>query len=67
MTDPNAYVDELIGRATEAAREWARFDQAATDRIVTAIFRAAFAKRVELAQRASDEAGIGTLLVPNPG
>jgi acetaldehyde dehydrogenase/alcohol dehydrogenase len=59
VSDDQKHVEELMDRATEAAREWARLDQEATDRIVTAIFRAAFARRVDLARRASDESGIG--------
>lgn len=59
MTEPAAHADELLERAQEAARGWARLNQVATDRIVTAIFRAAFAKRVELARHAQEESGIG--------
>jgi len=59
VSEHQAYADEMLERAGAAAREWARLDQAATDRIVTAIFRAAFAQRVQLARLASGESGIG--------
>jgi len=61
MPEPEAYVEDMMERAVEAAREWAALDQEATDRIVAAIFRASFARRGDLARMAVGETGIGVL------
>lgn len=53
------YADEIVGKARRAGAALAQQDQEQTDRIVHAIFRAAFAARVELARMASEETGIG--------
>lgn len=53
------YADEVVGKARAAGAILAQQDQQQTDRIVHAIFRAAFAARVDLARKASDETGIG--------
>lgn len=53
------YADQIVGQARGAGHSYAEFDQATTDRIVHAIFRAAFAHRVELARMASEDTGIG--------
>lgn len=53
------YANEVVGKARKAGAAFARLDQEETDRIVHAIFRAAFAARVQLARMATDETGIG--------
>ncbi len=51
--------EEIIGRASQAAAIFAELDQAATDRIVDAVHRAAFNNRVRLAHMAHEETGMG--------
>ncbi len=51
--------EDIIGRATQAAAIYAELDQAATDRIVDAVHRAAFNNRVSLAKWAHEETGMG--------
>jgi len=58
--DPvSVYADGLVGRARDAARAFADFDQAAVDRIVRAVFEAAYGARMHLARLACDETGMG--------
>lgn len=53
------YADELLGRARAAAAAFRQFDQAAVDRVVRAVFEAAFTARMDLARLAVDETGMG--------
>jgi len=59
MSDVEAYADEIVGRAREAADAFRALDQEATDRIVEAVFRASFDARIELGRLAVEETGIG--------
>jgi acetaldehyde dehydrogenase / alcohol dehydrogenase len=59
MDLPETYADELIAHAREAAAQFRRLDQEQTDRIVEAVFRAAFENRIELARMAHEETGMG--------
>ncbi len=52
-------VNEYIDRALLAAAEFHQFDQAQTDRVVEAVFRAGFNSRVTLAKMAAEETGMG--------
>jgi acetaldehyde dehydrogenase/alcohol dehydrogenase len=53
------YADELVSKARAAARAFERLDQEQTDRIVEAVFRAAFDARIRLAEAAVDETFLG--------
>lgn len=53
------YADELVGRAIDAARAFKEYDQARVDRIVRAVFEAAYAARMHLARLACAETGMG--------
>jgi acetaldehyde dehydrogenase/alcohol dehydrogenase len=53
------YADELVGRAGDAARAFRQCDQAQVDRIVRAVFEAAYSARMHLARLASAETGMG--------
>ncbi|MGE0433628.1 MAG: aldehyde dehydrogenase family protein [Planctomycetota bacterium] len=55
------YADEVLGTATAAAEAMRALDQAAVDRIVTAVCDAAFAARHDLAAQACEETGIGVV------
>lgn len=55
------YADQLLRKALEAAEAFERFDQARVDKVVEALYRAAFNARVELAEAAKEETGIGVL------
>jgi acetaldehyde dehydrogenase/alcohol dehydrogenase len=58
--DPAAlYADELVGRAREAAAAFSTFDQIVVDRIVRAVFDAAFSARAHLARMAESETSMG--------
>ena len=59
MEKERIYADELLGKAREAAKAFEAFDQARTDRIVEAVFRAGFDARVELAEAAVEETLLG--------
>jgi acetaldehyde dehydrogenase/alcohol dehydrogenase len=52
-------VNELLGRASEAAAIFSQLSQKQTDSIVKAVCDAAFAARVRLAKMAVEETGIG--------
>jgi acetaldehyde dehydrogenase / alcohol dehydrogenase len=52
-------VDEYFLRASAAAAVFNQFDQEQTDRIVKAVYQAAFQNRVKLAKLAHEETGIG--------
>jgi acetaldehyde dehydrogenase/alcohol dehydrogenase len=51
--------DHVLEKANLAAAEFQQFDQAQTDRIVEAVYRAGFNARVKLAKMAWEETGIG--------
>lgn len=51
--------NEMMQKATLAAAEFEQLDQQQTDRIVEAVFRAAFSHRVSLAKMAVEETGLG--------
>jgi acetaldehyde dehydrogenase/alcohol dehydrogenase len=55
------YADEITARARQAAEEFRGFDQARTDRIVDAVFTAAWEHRHALARLAFEETGLGVL------
>jgi acetaldehyde dehydrogenase/alcohol dehydrogenase len=55
------YADEIVGRACDAAAAFRRLDQAAIDRIVEAVFRAAYDARLDLARQSFEETGMGVL------
>jgi len=53
------YAENLVGRAREAARQFKEYDQARVDRIVRAVYEAAYSARMHLARLASAETGMG--------
>jgi acetaldehyde dehydrogenase/alcohol dehydrogenase len=55
------FVEETVHRALNAGHAFSKLDQAATDRIVLAVYREAFGKRQILAEMAYSETGIGNL------
>jgi acetaldehyde dehydrogenase / alcohol dehydrogenase len=55
------YAGEMVGKATAAAKAFRQFDQGQVDRIVEAVYRAAWNARVELARLAIEETGMGIL------
>ncbi len=58
--DPiDQYVDDLVNRAWHAAQVFRRFDQEQVDRVVEAVFEAAWNARHELARVAIDETQMG--------
>jgi acetaldehyde dehydrogenase/alcohol dehydrogenase len=58
--DPIAqHVDELVNRAWHAAQAFRRLDQAQVDRIVEAVYEAAWNARHDLARMAIEETGMG--------
>jgi acetaldehyde dehydrogenase/alcohol dehydrogenase len=60
--DPiDRYADDLLGRATKAAETFRQFGQEQVDRIVEAVYKAAWNARVELARLAIEETGMGIL------
>jgi acetaldehyde dehydrogenase / alcohol dehydrogenase len=52
-------VDEYFIRSSASAAVFSQFDQQQTDRVVKAVYRAAFKNRVKLAKLAHEETGIG--------
>jgi acetaldehyde dehydrogenase/alcohol dehydrogenase len=52
-------IDEVLNSAVRAAGQLEKLDQAQTDRIVEAVFRAGYKKRVHLAKLAHRETGLG--------
>ncbi|MGA2031021.1 MAG: aldehyde dehydrogenase family protein [Thermoguttaceae bacterium] len=52
-------VDQYFERASAAAAVFSQFTQEQTDRVVKAVFEAAFAQRVKLAKLAQEETGLG--------
>ena len=61
QTDGTQYAEALMSRAWQAAQEFSNFNQEQVDRIVTAVFKQAFDHRIELAEMAFEETGIGVL------
>lgn len=59
MSDAAEYAGELVGRAAGAAIAFRAFDQAQVDRVVHAVYEAAFEARLTLARLACDETGMG--------
>jgi acetaldehyde dehydrogenase/alcohol dehydrogenase len=55
------YAEEITGRASVAAAEWAAFDRAATDRVAEAVADAALAAAADLARMAAEETRIGVV------
>ena len=53
------YADDILSKAKSAAAKFKEFDQKQVDRVVDAVFEAAFNARLELAQSTLDETGIG--------
>jgi acetaldehyde dehydrogenase/alcohol dehydrogenase len=53
------HANDLVGRAQEAARLFKEYDQARVDRIVRAVYEAAYTARMHLARLASAETGMG--------
>jgi acetaldehyde dehydrogenase (acetylating) len=51
--------DQILDKALFAAAEFQQLDQAQTDRIVEAVYRAGFNARVKLAKMAQEETGLG--------
>jgi acetaldehyde dehydrogenase/alcohol dehydrogenase len=62
MSDPFIeYAAQLVGRSVAAARALRTFNQEQVDRIVEAVFEAAWAARADLARLAHEETGMGTV------
>jgi acetaldehyde dehydrogenase/alcohol dehydrogenase len=60
MTDPaTQYADELAGRSASAAAALRAYTQEQVDRIVFAVYKAAYDARIDLARLAFDETGMG--------
>lgn len=59
MTTEQDLANEMMEKAVLAAAEFDQFDQAQTDKIVEAVFRAGFNARVSLARMAVEETGLG--------
>ena len=52
-------IEEIMYRAVTAAAIFSQYDQTEVDRIVEAVYRAAFNARVRMAKQACEETGIG--------
>src|SRR5512136_2233258 len=61
MDQASQYADDVVGRAWSAAEAFRQFDQEQVDRIVEAVFEAAWRARIELARLALEETGMGVL------
>jgi acetaldehyde dehydrogenase / alcohol dehydrogenase len=59
MERADEYAGEVLGRASRAAEEFRDFDQERVDRVVRAVFEAAYRARIELARLAHEETGMG--------
>ncbi len=59
METPSSWADAIVGRAARAADASLELDQERTDRIVHAVFEAAFSARLDLARLAHEETGMG--------
>lgn len=60
-SDFTRYADDIVGKAFTASESFKNYNQAAVDRIVKAVFEAAFDARLELAEKTYSETGIGIL------
>ncbi|HSA94809.1 MAG TPA: bifunctional acetaldehyde-CoA/alcohol dehydrogenase, partial [Acidobacteriota bacterium] len=56
---PGLDIDRIMAQAAEAAGAFRRLDQARTDHIVAAVYRAGFGHRIRLAKLAWQETGLG--------
>jgi acetaldehyde dehydrogenase/alcohol dehydrogenase len=61
METAEQYADEVAGRAAGAAAFFRAFDQQQADNVAEAVFRAAFAARIDLARLAFEETQMGVL------
>jgi len=52
-------ISSIMNRAVNAAEEFSHFNQEQTDKIVKAVYKAAFDNRIKLAQMAYEETGLG--------
>jgi acetaldehyde dehydrogenase / alcohol dehydrogenase len=52
-------INQLMDNAVQSAREFRKLDQEATDKVVKAVYRAAFNARIELAKLACKETRLG--------
>lgn len=59
MQTEQELANEMMQKATLAAAEFEQFNQEQTDRVVEAVFRAAFSARVSLARMAIEETKLG--------
>ena len=50
-------IEELMQRAVTAAAVFSQYDQAEVDRIIEAVYRAAFNARIRMAKQAHEETG----------
>jgi len=53
------FADQIVGRAIQAGAVFAQLGQAETDRIVEAVYKAAFNHRIHFAKMAHEETGMG--------
>ena len=58
-TTTKEFADQIVGRAVQAGAVFAQLGQAETDRIVEAVYKAAFNHRIHLAKMAHEETGMG--------
>ena len=58
-TTTKEFADQIVGRAVQAGAVFAQLGQAETDRIVEAVYKAAFNHRIHLAKMAHEEPGMG--------
>lgn len=61
MDQAGEYAEEVVGRAWAAAQAFRHYDQPRVDRIVDAVFEAAWNARIDLARLAFDETGMGVV------
>jgi len=55
----HAYIEEVMGKARQAAEKFAQYDRNTTDTILKVFYEAAFNHRFRLAEMAHRESGIG--------
>jgi len=61
MDQASQYADDIVGRAWSAAEAFRQFDQEQVDRVVEAVFEAAWSARIALARLALEETGMGVV------
>ncbi|MBP1603845.1 MAG: iron-containing alcohol dehydrogenase, partial [Acidobacteria bacterium] len=61
MDQASQYADDIVGRAWSAAEAFRQFDQEQVDRVVEAVFEAAWSARIALARLAVEETGMGVV------